>query len=271
MPLLTLTELDTMSPVFRGKAGNEFARLLMRILNVDKINDLYDRNSGFAGPDFTSSVLRELGINYEMENLEVLDQLPDGPFITISNHPYGSIDGIILVDLFGHLRRDYKVMVNRFLGRIRTLEDNFICVTPTGKERMAPTTDSIQGVKDAVRHVRDGHPLGIFPAGAVSDLSIRDRSIRDREWQEPVIRLIKKLNVPVVPVRFLDRNSDFYYSLGLLDWKIRLLRLPSEVFNKKGKQTRVALGQILMPEQFSGFENTSDLGRYLREQVYNLK
>ena len=199
----------------------------------------------------------------------MLHELPEGPFITISNHPYGSIDGVMLVDMFGHIRKDYKVMVNKILSRIETLQDNFICVTPTGTERTAPTRDSIQGIKDALSHVRAGHPLGIFPSGAVSDLSLKDGCIRDREWQEAVIRLIRKLNVPVVPVHFLDRNSDLYYSLGLIDWRIRLLRLPAEVFNKRGKRTRIAIGKVIMPEQQDEFMDIRSFGEFLRSKVYN--
>ena len=111
--------------------------------------------------------------------------------------------------------------------------------------------------------------MGLFPSGAVSDLSLKDRCIRDREWQEPVIRLIKKLNVPVVPVHFLDRNSNFYYSLGLLDWRVRLLRLLAEVFNKRGKVTRIALGEIIFPEQLQEFDDIGILRDFLRNKVYN--
>lgn len=270
MPLLSIDELGKAAPVFRGAAGNAFGKALMRLLAVDKVNDLYDRNIGFAGPDFARAVLEDIGVEYEVIGRERLEHLPDGPFITISNHPYGSIDGVMLVDLFGHIRPDFKVMVNKFLSRIETLSDNFICVTPVGADRTAPTGDSIQGIKDSVAHVRGGHPLGLFPSGAVSDLSIRDRCIRDREWQEPVIRLIRKLGVPVVPVRFLDRNSDFYYSLGLIDWRVRLLRLPGEVFNKRGKRTRIAIGEIIGPEVLNGFDDIKDLRDFLRKAVYNL-
>ena len=175
----------------------------------------------------------------------------------------------MLVDLFGHIRPDFKVMVNKFLGRIGTLGDNFICVTPTIGERTAPTRDSIQGIKDAVAHVRSGGALGLFPAGAISDLSLKDGCIRDREWQEPVIRLIKKLNVPLVPVHFLDRNSDFYYSLGLIDWKVRLLRLPAEVFNKGGRIQRIAIGEMITPQQQAEFSDIRHLGDFLRDKVYN--
>ena len=162
-------------------------------------------------------------------------------------------------------------MVNKFLGRINTLENNFISVTPTGSVRTAPTMDSIRGIKDAVSHVREGHPLGIFPSGAVSDLSLKEGCVRDREWQEPVIRHIMKMNVPVVPVYFADRNAVLYYSLGLLDWRIRLLRLPAEVLNKRDKKVRVILGNIISPEEQRGFEDTDDFRPYLRSKVYGHK
>lgn len=269
MPLITSNELGNAVTLFKGRAGKAICEGLMRLLDVDKVNALYDRNAGCTGPDFANAVLKDIGVEYEVLNADVLERLPDGPFITISNHPYGHIDGIMLVDLFGHLRPDFKVMVNRFLGRIETMGENFICVTPTGTEKRSPTKDSIQGIKDAVTQVRGGGALGIFPSGAVSDLSLRDRSVRDREWQEPVIRLIKKLNVPVIPVHFLDRNSDFYYSLGLIDWKVRLLRLPSEVFNKRGKRTRIAIGDIITAEEIQRFQDPGQLTGFLRNKVYN--
>ena len=269
MPLLTLNELEKATPLFCGKRGNAFCMKVMRILSIDKVNDLYDRHSSVKGPDFAGDVLKDIGVEYEILNPEVLSHLPDGPFITISNHPYGHIDGVMLVDLFGHIRPDFKVMVNKFLGRIENLKDNFICVTPTGTERAGPTKESIQGIKEAVVHIRSGGVLGLFPSGAVSNLSMKDKCIRDREWQEPVIRLIKKMNVPVVPVHFLDRNSNFYYSLGLVDWKVRLLRLPAEVFNKRGKLTRIALGEIIPPEELQKYEDIDELRDYLRNKVYN--
>lgn len=270
MSLISLKELEKASPLLRGRAGNALGRGLMRLLSVDKVNRLYERHIDSTGPEFARAVLEDIGIEYEVLNADLLQDLPSGPFITISNHPYGSVDGVMLVDLFGHLRPDFKVMVNRFLGRIKPLEDNFICVTPTGTRRTAPTKDSIHGIKEAVAHVHSGGVLGIFPSGAVSDLSLKDRCIRDRQWQEPVIRLIKKLGVPVVPVHFLDRNSDFYYSLGLIDWRVRLLRLPAEVFNKKGKRTRIAIGEIITPQQQQEFKDMDSFSDFLRNKVYNL-
>lgn len=270
MPLLTLEEIGQAAPVFRGRCGRAVAGALMKALSVDRINDLYDRNCSLSGPEFAKAILEDIGVEYTVSGLEWTGELGTGAFITVSNHPYGSIDGIVLADLFGHIRPDYKLIVNKMLSRIKALGVNFINVTPTGKEHTAPTKDSISGIMEAVRHVKGGHPLGIFPAGAVSDLSIRDRCVRDREWQLPIIQLVRKLRVPVLPVKFLDRNSDFYYSLGLIDWRVRLLRLPSEVFNKRGKPVRVAIGRPISPDVQAGFRDDAAFGAFLRETVYGL-
>lgn len=270
MPLLTYSQIEQAVPVLRGKPGRLLVNYLMRALALDKVNDLYDRNCHCSGPEFAKAILEDIGVNYTVYGREKLDSLPDGAFITVSNHPYGSIDGIILADLFGHVRGDYKLIVNKVLSCIKALGPCFINVTPSGNERTAPTKDSIAGIKEAMRHVRDGHPLGIFPAGAVSDLSLKDRCVRDREWQMPIIQLIRKLNVPVIPVKFLDRNSDFYYCLGLIDWRIRLLRLPGEVFNKRGKPVRIVCGDVITPERQRSFVTAEAFRTFLRNTLYGL-
>lgn len=279
MPLLTLQELEQMTPLFRGKVGHMLGRGAMRLLAVDRLNALYDRNSHHYGPDFASRILRDLDVRYDVfaEAPEVLTQLQDlssgMPFITISNHPYGSIDGIILADYFGHLCPGYKIMVNKILSRIEALSPSFISVTPTGVERTSATTESILGVRRALAQLRSGGALGLFPSGAVSDLSLRDCRIRDREWQPAIIRLIAKAKVPILPVRFFDGNSLFYYLLGLIDWRIRLLRLPTEVFNKAGRPARLSIAPLISVEQqqeYLATHTTEEFGQWLRGKVYGM-
>ncbi|MBQ9547676.1 MAG: 1-acyl-sn-glycerol-3-phosphate acyltransferase [Bacteroidales bacterium] len=270
MPALELSELEALSPVFRGKAGNAFANALMEFTGVAKVNRQYDAICQYEGVEFANALLRDLGIDYAVGNPERLEQLPEGPFITVSNHPNGHVDGVALVDLFGHRRGDYKVMVNKILAHFKTLQPSFITVTPTGSERTAPTAESISGVRLALAHIREGHPLGLFPSGAVSDYIVRERRIRDREWQEPIVKFIRKAGVPVVPVRFFDRNSRFYYGLGLIDWRVRLMRLCWEMFNKKGKPMRIGIGPTLSPEELKACDSVEKLGERLRSSVYDM-
>lgn len=136
MPLLTVKELQDSSYIFRGKIGKILAQGLMDISCVSRINALYDRYPSLKGPDFTSAILEDLKVQYEIKNRNAIDVLREGAFITISNHPYGGLDGLILVDFIGHFRPDYKVMVNKVLGRIKNLDDNFIDVIPTGRKQV---------------------------------------------------------------------------------------------------------------------------------------
>ncbi len=270
MPLIEIKDFERVSPVFAGKPGNVLARKLMKWLAIDRIGELYDRNIAYQGPAFVDRIFDDIGIDYQVAGCETLEMLKEGPFITVSNHPYGGIDGMILIDLFGHIRTDFKVMVNTFLSMIKTLNANFINVVPKGDGESVVNPESVTGVKRTLSHLRDGHPLGLFPSGAVSDLNLFNAHIRDRKWQEPVLRLIQKATVPIVPVRFFDRNSAFFYSLGLMSWKIRVLRLPREILNKARKTIRVAIGSIITPDQQQEYCNMKDLGDFLRKSVYDM-
>jgi len=264
MALIEKEELEQFSSLFRGKMGNTFARIAMRISALDKVCDLYDRNETHVGPEFAQSILEDVGVKYSIGGLDNLKKIANQPFITISNHIYGHLDGIMLVDLFGHIRDDYKLIVNKFLSHIKTMCGNFIEINPN--EAKANTT----AMRETLQHLSDEHPLGVFPSGAVSDLSLRDRCIRDRQWQTSAIRLIQKAKVPVVPVRFFDRNSMFYYLLGLISWKVRLVRLPHEVFNKAGKQIRLGIGNAISVERQATARTIEEYSKMLRDAVYGM-
>lgn len=270
MALITMQDIEKLSPVFKGRFGHALARFLLRLTGVDEIDERYTRREKFEGPDFTRAYIRDLDLDYEVEGLEHLETLKDKPFITVSNHPLGALDGVVLVDIFAHFREDYKVMANGFLSLVKTMRSNFISVVPSTDDTSDIAGDSLRGVREALLHVREGHPLGIFPSGAVSDYSLKDRCVRDREWQDAALRLIRKLQVPVVPVRFFDRNSRFFYFLGLISWKIRVLRLPREVLGKKGKTLRIGIGEPIGVELQRQCSRES-FGQLLRDSVYKLK
>ena len=258
-----------LAPALKGRAG--FVRFLMGLTGVDKVNALYDRCLPLEGADFSAALLKDVGIDYLVSGFEHLRALAEGPFITVSNHPYGHLDGMMLIDLVGHVRPGFKLMVNRVLAHIRALGINFIEVDPVGSERVAATGKSVGGVRAALTTLREGEPLGLFPSGAVSDLSVRDGfRIRDRQWQEAAVKLIGKAAVPVLPIRFFDRNSLFYYSLGLMDYRIRLTRLCHEVFNKKGRTVRLGIGPVIHPEEF-GNMSLEALSSFLRSKVYSMQ
>lgn len=263
-------DLASISPLFEGRMGQRLAKAVIRLFALDKINDLYARACHKEGADFAAALLRELKVQYRIGHPERLDALPEGSFVCISNHPYGGLDGIILVDMLGHLRPDFKVMVNDLLSWIEAMDAHFISVKPKGNVEVGVNGQNLNGVRETLQHQKGGHPVGFFPAGAVSNLYVKPWGIRDRPWQESVIRLIQKTNVPVLPIRFFNGNSSLFYVLGLLDWRIRLLRMPREVFNKSKQNPLVGIGEWIESDVIQGIKDINELSDFLRSAVYTM-
>jgi len=270
MKVFDESDLAKMSPFFRGEKGKKRGRFVLKLLAIDKVNQVYRNSGDFRGPRFARSLLEDLGVRYVIGNAERLRQVPEGAFITVSNHPYGGLDGIILIDLIAGLRADYRLMVNKIISLVKTMQENFISVVPTGNRKEDIRGTNLHAVRETIAHLKEGHPVGFFPSGAVSDFRLRDMKIRDRNWQYGIIHMIKHARVPVLPIRFFDVNSIFFYLLGLINWRIRSLRLPSEVFNKRGEAPRIGIGNIISVSEQDRFSSPESLGLFLREAVYSM-
>ncbi len=272
MPLITAQEAaEHISPVFRGKWGKFLFDAALRVTGISRVNGIHDRVEAAGipyGPPFAKGILDDLGVDFRIGGAECLAALPEGPFIVVSNHVYGHLDGICLMDLFGHARPETKVMVNEMLMWIRGLAPNFIAVNPTTDSTKGISSTSISGMKSALLQLREGGPLCIFPSGAVADLKPREHwTLRERDWQEVAVRLIRKARVPVIPVRFFDRNSWFYYSLEFIDYRLRFLRLFHELKNKRGTFPRVGIGKTITLEEQDRFPDLKSYGDFLRSRV----
>ena len=249
----------------------KLVRRVMHWLQIDRVNEVHSRFFDTPGAPFVANLVKDFDITLDIEGLDILDNLPKGPFITVSNHPFGAIDGIVLIHLIASRRPDYKVMVNMILGRLTAMRPNFITVDSMATDDPEKQAISMKGIREVIKRVKEGHPIGFFPAGAVSKVNWRGR-LMDRTWQPSVIRLIDKLKVPVIPIYFHGTNSWFFNFLGVVCWQLRTLRLPSEVFRKCHSTLKISVGQpISVEEQQAHASNIEEFGKYLKEKTYALR
>jgi len=269
--LISADILKKMHPIFRGKFGDRFINAAMSLTGMNKVNRIYDASKEYEGVEFCQHLLKDIGVHIVIENIGALHQYENKPFITVSNHAYGHIDGIAAIATVGSVRPDYKMMVNFILGMIDTMAVNFIAVNPYESGKLAGKS-SIDGIKQSIRHLKEGHPLGFFPAGAVSKTKLKGlkMTVKDREWQQPVIKLIHKAKVPVIPLYFSGHNSDFFNFLDLVDWRLRSLRLGHEVYNKRGKTIYLRFGEPILPEEIASHTDLIEFGNFLKEKTYAL-
>lgn len=262
---------DVVSMVPRLKGHEKLVSRVLHWLSVDKVNAVHSKYFDTPGPAFVHSLLKEFDITLRIDGQEVLDNLPEGAFITVSNHPFGALDGISLIDIIASRRPEYKVMVNMILGRITAMNPNFIKVDALASDDPAKKAVSMLGIKQCINQVKSGQPLGFFPAGAVSKVNWRGR-LEDRKWQDSVIRLIDKLKVPVIPIYFHGSNSWWFNFLGVVCWQARTLRLPAEVWRKCHSTIHVSVGEpISVEEQRAHASSIDSLGEYLKSRTYELR
>jgi putative hemolysin len=250
-----------------GFIGTFFGWGLLKVLRISAINRIYNKNKHLKDLDFFSGLLDDLQIKFEIPE-EDLKRIPkDGAFITVSNHPLGGIDGILLLKLLIEKRPDFKILGNFLLHRIEPLKPFVLPVNPFDETKEIQS--SIKGVKNALKHLKEGDPLGIFPAGEVS--TYRDgKLIVDRPWEEGAIKLIQKAKVPVIPIYFHAKNSPLFYALSKLNPKFRTAKLPSELLSQKGRIIKVRIGKPISVTDQEEYSSTQDLCEFIRKKTYML-
>ena len=267
-----ISKNDLVSAAGLGKWGllkYPIVSAVMRLAKINKVNDLYDKIKDLEGQEFFDKLLEELNVKY-LAFQEDLAKIPKtGPFILVSNHPLGALDGVIMCKILTEIRPDFKVMGNFLLTKIKPMEPYVISVNPFEKRKEAYS--SMSGMREALKHLSEGGCLGIFPAGEVSNKNNEYNEILDKEWQEPALKLIKKAQVPVVPMYFHAKNSKLFYNVSKIHPDLQTLLLPSEMVNKREKPIKIRIGRPVTPKILNEYETPKELGEFLRKKVYMMK
>lgn len=259
----------------KGKLGAGITRLVMKVLEIDKCNSTQAKYADDNASDFSKHVLEEVGVRYELPEGQ-LDRIPaEGGFITVSNHHFGSIDGLILCDTVLRKRKDYKLLTTFLLALVPNLKEAFLPVDNLSGKQDARSVNSIRA---ALRHISDGGAIGFFPAGEVATYQKKGARtaigekpvIEDKPWAANIIKLIKKSGLPVIPIYFHGTNSDNFHALGKIHRRLRTVRLIHELFNKQGTVVQVRIGKPIPASELADMD-IDTLGKYLRNRTYALE
>ena len=250
-----------------GFLGTGLGWLILKTTKLSRINREYEKRKNLKGTHFIESILNEFEIDYEIPEKDLKRIPKEGPFITVSNHPLGGIDGMILMKLVLVKRPDYKVIANFLLHRLEPLKPYILPVNPFEDHKEAKS--SLGGMKKAIAHLKEGNALGIFPAGEVS--TYRDnKMIVDKPWEESAMKLIQKSKVPVVPIYFHAKNSLFFYRLASMSDVLRTAKLPSEMLSQRRRKIKVRVGHPISVEDQQEHTNLEAYTAFLRRKTYML-
>ena len=250
-----------------GIIGTFIGWIFMKVLKISRINKIYTKNKHKSDLDFLNALLADFQIRFEIPE-EDLKRLPkDGAYITVSNHPLGGIDGILLLKLMLEQRSDFKIIANFLLHRIAPLVPYILPVNPFENHKEAQS--SVAGFKSALLHLQNGQPLGIFPAGEVS--TYKDgKLVVDKTWEPAAMKLIQRAEVPIVPLYFHAKNSRLFYRLSKLSAALRTAKLPSELLTQKKRVIKVRIGKPIPVKDQKEHPTLEGFSDFVRRKTYIL-
>jgi putative hemolysin len=237
--------------------------LLDRLLGVALMNKRYHlhKMQGLSKEDFADKLISLFELNITGIQ-ELQNKIPkSGPVVIASNHPFGGIEGVILARVISEVRPDLKVLANKGLGIIRELTDYFIFTNPL----IEKDPQNVPSLRKCIKHVSNQHALLIFPAGRVSYYQPEKRAISEHTWNKIIGRLVCIEHCKYVPVFINGTNSKWFYRLGRVYYRLRMLMLPRELLNKTGAIIQLNAGNPVKGSVIKGnnFQQKADVCRLL--------
>jgi putative hemolysin len=254
---------------FRKRLVQLFGKPLEHALGLEELNQKYASLGDAAPEDFLARALAVLNVQTAVAPEDLVRIPTTGAFLAVSNHPFGGLDGMILLELVRRVRPDTKVMANFLLARVPQFHDSMIFVDPFRSRDAA--RHNLAALKLSIKHLEAGHPLIIFPAGEVSHLDLPARAILDPRWSDTVARIIRRTGVPVLPVYFHGNNSKLFNVLGLIHPLLRTCMLPRELLNKQHSRVTVEIGSAIPFKKLDTFATDEEMTAYLRLRTYILQ
>ena len=231
----------------KGFFGTCVAGLAYGALGLGKINRLFDGAADYQGREFADHLLENMNITIDV-SADQLENIPkEGGFVVVSNHPFGGIEGVMLLSAIAKVRPDFKIMANFILSHIPNLKECFFAVNPF--ENNPEWKSSVSGIKGAIQHD--------FP--------------EDLPWSTSIARIIKNAGVPVIPVFWEGQNSKLFYALDKIHTMLGTARLTRELANKHDTCFNLQIGKPIMPAEVALYENPKELAAYLRCRSYALE
>ena len=233
---------------------------------------------------------RVFGRMLELVNIRVqqrggLPALTDAPLVIVANHPFGIADGAAALALAESLGRPFRVMINAELLKIPEMADYSLPVD--FNETKEALRNNLAVRHEAVRLLKEGVTIVIFPGGGVATAPRGFGQAQDFPWKMFPFRLIQEARANVLPLYFsgqngrlfhlvsgpmslLERQNRFARMIGSLSLTMRTSLLIREFAKRSGKTVDVRIGQLVPWERMEPLRERSDLRAFLQQRVMEL-
>lgn len=234
-----------------------------------KIRD-FERSGAPTGQPFWPKALDAMGIDITTPDAEVAQIPPTGPLVVVANHPHGLVDGMVMAELIGRVRTDYKILTRSLLTGIPEIAE-FLIPVPFPHEDNSREM-SLQMRADSMAHLKAGGVIVLFPAGKVAASETWFGPAVESEWNPFTAKMVIRSGATVLPIRFLGQNTRAYHIANKLSATLRQGLLLHEIRAALNKPQRPVIGAPILPAEVATWShNPRGFLAWLRERTLTLQ
>lgn len=239
-------------------------------LTIIRMIRAFEKKGAPAGQAFWRAALDTMGIDLLTPEHE-LDHIPlDGPVVAVANHPHGLVDGMILADLIGRRRTDYKILTRALLTGIDEVAASYMIPVPFPHDPEAQRK-SVEMRAKAMAHLKEGGLISVFPSGVVASSDTLMGEVIEREWNVFTAQLIRRSGAKVLPIYFPGSNSRVYQMANRTSATLRQGLLLHEVVKSCNNPQKPIVGKPIDDEQMKRLEiDPRGFMAWLREHTLSL-
>lgn len=230
----------------------------------------FERGGVKFGQGFWRDALDVMGIELQTPEEQYKNIPKEGPVIIVANHPHGLVDGMVLAELVGRVRTDYKILTRSLLTGVNAI-DMFMIPVPFPHEKDA-LQQNLEMRRKAMEHLKTGGVIVLFPSGVVAASETMFGPAIEADWNPFTAKMIHRSGAAVVPVYFPGQNSRAYQIANQLSATLRQGLLLYEVRHALYRPQAPVIGKEIDREKIKEWSsNPRGFVAWLREQTLALK
>ncbi len=222
-----------------------------------------------CGQAFWKQALDTMGIELETPPEEIARIPREGPLVITANHPHGLVDGMVLAELVGRRRTDYKILTRSLLTGVGEIE-HFMIPVPFAHEEGA-LQQNLEMRKRAMAHLKDGGAIVLFPSGVVAASRTLFGPAVEAEWNPFTAKMIQRSGARVLPVYFPGQNSRWYQMANRISATLRQGLLLHEVVHALNRPQSPRVGEVIERDEIQRWaDNPRGFVAWLRERTLSV-
>ncbi len=204
----------------------------------------YERAGPGRGQDFWTRTLAAQGIRVVTPDDQIAHIPATGPVVIVANHPHGMVDGMVLADLIGRRRPDYRILSRSLLTSLDPEASEFMISVPFPNQPDAQAR-MIDMRRQAMDHLGQGGAVALFPSGVVATAPGLFAPVVEADWNVFTAKMIRMSGATVVPCFFPGANSRAYQIANRISPLLRQSLLLHEVARTRNTDFAPVIGPAI--------------------------